>query len=74
SLLKRTFKEFYNISVSDFVHQHAMNNGHYLLTTTRKTIDEIAEELGYAWRPAFEQAFKKFFNYSPSSLRNDLNS
>jgi AraC-like DNA-binding protein len=72
--LKRDFKSPYNLTVADFVRYHVMTKSHFLLTTTRKTVDEIAEEVGYAWRPAFDKAFKQYFKYSPIRLRNDLNS
>jgi AraC-like DNA-binding protein len=71
SLLKRSFKNHYHITVSEFVYNHVMSKGHYLLTTTSKSINDIAEELGYTWQVSFEQAFKKFFNYSPAGLRKD---
>jgi AraC-like DNA-binding protein len=72
SLLKREFKSLYNLTVSEFVRSQALAKSHYLLTTGKMSIDEIAEEIGYAWRPAFEEAFKKHFNYSPSRLRSGI--
>jgi AraC-like DNA-binding protein len=74
TMLKRGFKGLYNISVTEFVRYHVMVKSHLLLTTSKKSIDDIAEEVGYAWRPAFEGAFKKYFGYSPTDLRKDLNS
>jgi two-component system response regulator YesN len=72
SALTRAFKKSNDMSLSEFVHQQVMAKSHYLLTTTDKTIEEIAEELGYAWRPAFEHAFKNFYHQSPRSLRANI--
>jgi len=74
SVLKRSFKNLFQITVSKFVHQQVMNKAIYLLTTTDTTIDDIADELGYDWRVSFEQAFRKHFKYSPVDLRKDRNS
>src|SRR5579863_1308825 len=74
SLLKRAFKNNFNMSLSEFVRYHVMTKSYHLITTTTMSIEEIAEEGGYAWRPAFETAFKKQYNYSPSQIRHDLNS
>jgi len=74
TLIKRGFKSLYNISVTEFVRYYVMTKSHFLLTTTKKSIDDIAEEVGYSWRPAFEGAFKKYFDYSPTDLRYDRNS
>jgi AraC-like DNA-binding protein len=74
TMLKREFKALYEISVSEYVRARVLERAHYLLTTTRRSVEDIAEEVGYAWRPAFEEAFKKQYHYSPSGLRSDLNS
>jgi AraC-like DNA-binding protein len=74
SLLKREFKRIHGKNISAYVHHQVMNRGQFLLSTSRMSIEDIAEDLGYAWRPAFEQAFKKYFNYSPRGLRRDLDS
>jgi AraC-like DNA-binding protein len=74
TMLKREFKALYEISVSEYVRVQVLERAHYLLTTTNRTVEDIAEEVGYAWRPAFDEAFKKQYDYSPSSLRSGLNS
>jgi AraC-like DNA-binding protein len=74
TMLKRHFKASFGINISEFVHTQALEKGYYLLTTTNRTIADVAYELGYSWRYAFEDAFKKHYGCSPSSLRNDLNS
>lgn len=74
TMLKRNFKASFGINISEFVHREVLAKGYYLLTTTNQTIADIAYELGYSWRYAFEDAFKKHYGFSPSSLRNDPNS
>jgi AraC-like DNA-binding protein len=71
TLIKKEFKIQFGISASNFVRIHALSKSYHLLTTTKKTIEEISEEVGYSWRPAFETAFKKRFNCTPSQLRRD---
>lgn len=72
--LKRGFKLLFETSVAEYVRVQGLARAHYLLETTKMSIEDIADEVGYAWRPAFEEAFKKQYGYSPSSLRIGLNS
>jgi AraC-like DNA-binding protein len=73
SILKRNFKAFYAVGVSEYVRIQVLARAHYLLATTKRSVEDIAEEVGYANREALERAFKKQYSYSPSNLRTDLN-
>jgi AraC-like DNA-binding protein len=74
TVLRRSFKICFGIAISDFVHEQVMGKGHYLLSASDQSIDDIADELGYEWKVSFEQAFKKFYNISPAALRRGLKS
>jgi len=73
SLLKREFKVFFETTLSQYVRLHALTKAHYLLATTRRTVDDVADEIGYSARSAFEEAFKKYYRYSPAALRSGRN-
>jgi AraC-like DNA-binding protein len=70
SILRRAFKAYAGMAISSYVRMVALAKGEYLLTATKLTIDEIADELGYGWRQAFGDAFKKQYHYSPNDWRN----
>jgi AraC-like DNA-binding protein len=69
--LKKNFKAFFGINPGGFVRFHALTKGHYLITTTERSIDDIADEVGYRYRINFDKSFKKQFGYLPSSLREN---
>jgi AraC-like DNA-binding protein len=73
TVLKRSFKKLFQITLSRFVRQQALARARYLLTTTHDSIGNIAEEVGYSGREALERSFRKEFNYSPSNLRTGPN-
>jgi AraC-like DNA-binding protein len=74
TMLKREFKTLCGVSVSEFVRARVFDRTRFLLTTTKKTIEEIAVEVGYSSREALERSFKREFIYTPSHLRTDQNS
>jgi AraC-like DNA-binding protein len=69
--LKMNFSALFGFSLARFVRFHALTKAHYLIATTRQSIDDISEEVGYSNRTAFNQAFKKQFRYLPSHVREN---
>lgn len=69
--ISRNFPKLFGIKYSDFVQEQCMKKGRFLITTTRKNIDEIAEELGYLETKSFNRAFQRQYNITPQSLRSN---
>ncbi|HJT75341.1 MAG TPA: AraC family transcriptional regulator [Chitinophaga sp.] len=67
--LSRNFGKLFGSTLRDFVLEQCMRKGHFLITTTGRKIDEIAEELGYQETKSFNRAFQKQFKITPQSLR-----
>lgn len=67
--LSRNFGKLFGSNLRDFVQEQCMKKGHFLITTTGRKIDEIAEELGYQETKSFNRAFQRQFNITPQSLR-----
>lgn len=72
TVIKENFRNSFQTGVSTFVRYYAMVRAELLLTTTQRTVEDIAEEIGYSSREALERAFKKQYGYSPSALRWSL--
>ena len=69
--LKMNFRALFGFPLARFVRFHALSKAHYLIATTRQSIDDISGEVGYSNRTAFNQAFKKQFRYLPSAVRGN---
>ena len=67
--LKNGFKKMYNTTVFAFLLEIRMEKAKQLLRDTKMPIQEIASVTGYKNLSNFTTAFKKKFNYTPSSLR-----
>ena len=67
--LSRNFGKLFGSSLRDFVQEQCMKKGHFLITTTGRNINDIAEELGYQETKSFNRAFQRQFNVTPQSLR-----
>ena len=44
------------------------------IENSQKPLSLVAEEVGYQSDSAFQKAFKRFFSYTPASLRKKINS
>jgi AraC-like DNA-binding protein len=71
TVIKKNFQSLFKTAISDFVRYHALVKAVLLLSTTQRSVEDIAEEIGYSSRKALERAFKKQFNYSPSAARSE---
>jgi len=70
--LKSEFSTMYEVPLGSFVRFHALTKAHYLIATTKLSIDYISDEVGYPYRPNFNQVFRKQFGYLPQELRKDF--
>ena len=68
--LKRGFKETFNNTVFGYLTEQRLQLAYQHLRDTEKTAAEISYELGYATPQHFNNAFKKKFGITPSSLRS----
>ena len=67
--LKQGFREIFNNTVFDYLHDHRMEQAQMLLQTGQLNIQETARWVGYASRSSFVVAFKKKFQVTPSQYR-----
>ena len=65
----KVFKDVLNISCKSFIIDHKMAKALHELKTTKKPINQIASELGFANIYYFSNTFKNKFGSSPSSIR-----
>lgn len=69
SYFSRTFKEKFNISLTDYIGRERARVAAGLLTGTNKSIDEIAEDCGYGDKSGLYRAFSKFYGCTPTEYR-----
>lgn len=65
----KVFKDVLNISCKSFIIDYKLAKALHELKTTKKPINQIADELGFANIYYFSNAFKNKFGSSPSSIR-----
>lgn len=66
----RTFKQYMNQTITDFINNKRLDYAATMLFSTPKTIDAICHECGFESIPYFTKIFKEKFGSSPSVLRN----
>lgn len=69
SYFSRVFKQHFGVSLSDYLRAKRIGQAMRLLTETEATVDEIAEQTGYADRSTFYHAFSKQTGTSPAEYR-----
>lgn len=67
--LKRGFKEMFNTTTFGFLADYRLDIAKQKLLESRKTISEIAYELGYSSPQHFSHAFRKKFGITPSQAK-----
>ncbi len=67
--LNRVIHKLYGMTFQEKLTQSRMDRATWLLRTTNKKIDEIADLIGYSSVTAFYQAFKKYFQITPQKYR-----
>lgn len=67
----RLFKEQMSITPQQFLIQYRMSQACELLQNTTKTLQEIAESVGYSNQFNFSNAFKQHYHTSPAKWRKE---
>jgi AraC-like DNA-binding protein len=67
--LKRGFKEVFNETVFGYFNSVRLEEARLLVLSTKKTLTEIAGEMGFAHPQHFSRAFRKRFGVAPGELR-----
>ena len=67
--LNRVIYRLYGMTFQEKMTKAKMDRAAWLLRTTDKKIDEIAEDVGYASEAAFYVAFRKYFQITPQKYR-----
>ncbi|WP_162890933.1 AraC family transcriptional regulator [Suicoccus acidiformans] len=68
--LTKLFNEELNLTPSHFLIKTRLSRGCDLLTSTNKSIAEIADDIGYSNQFIFSTAFKKEYGIPPTEWRN----
>ena len=69
SVLAERFRHFLGIPPMSYLARWRMQMGAQLLTTTSRSVAEIAVTVGYDSEPAFNRAFKREFGHPPARFR-----
>ena len=69
--LYRKVKAITGQSPVELLRQMRLQRGYVLLTTTNKTVNEIAYEVGFGTPGYFSNCFKKHFGKYPTDVRAD---
>ncbi len=67
--LNRDFHQVYGMSVFDWLKEQRLLQAAELLSTTKLSILDIAQHVGYACHASFSKAFHQRFNISPREYR-----
>ena len=68
-MLKKGFKEVFGTTVFGFWKEVKMEEARQLILQQGKSVQEVAEALGYSNARHFSTAFKKIYGVSPSTLK-----
>jgi AraC-like DNA-binding protein len=69
SVLAERFRHFLGVPLMAYLTRWRMQLGAQLLTSTRRSVAQIAAEVGYESEPAFNRAFKREFGSPPARFR-----
>jgi AraC-like DNA-binding protein len=69
SVLAERFRHFIGAPPMAYLTRWRLQLGAQLLTTTRRSVAQIAAEVGYESEPAFNRAFKREFGSPPARFR-----
>lgn len=70
SYLTRLFKNEFDMTLSNFLHEIKLKKASELLLNQELTVEEVADLIGYANQFSFSTAFKNYYGFSPSEWRN----
>lgn len=71
TMLKRNFKTLFGQTLVSFVRIECLKKALWLLSTTRRNVNDIAEEIGYANKSNFAKAYRRQFGKAPNEERKD---
>jgi len=63
------FNDYIGMPPMKYLFEWRMMQAKLKIESTKKTLSTVAEEVGYQSDSAFQKAFKRFFNFTPASLR-----
>ncbi|AHI52919.1 AraC family transcriptional regulator [Spiroplasma culicicola] len=70
--LVRSFKQLYNITPIDFLIKTRLQIANDIILKDKKTITDVALEVGFNSYYHFSKSYKKYFNQSPTLSRQNL--
>ncbi len=70
-LLKRHFKHYFRTTIFDHLLKYRMEKAIQYLRENKLSLNDIALTTGYSSLAGFSKAFKKFFGYPPSKIREE---
>ncbi|GJH40022.1 AraC family transcriptional regulator [Capnocytophaga sp. HP1101] len=68
--LSDLLKKETGMSAQDYIHHHLINEAKHLLTTTNRTVSELAFDLGFEYPQYFSRLFKQKAGVSPNEFRS----
>lgn len=71
SKLRKDFKEYFSVTVHDYLTRIRMENARFLLLEEKISVYEVAIRTGYGHQNNFSSAFKKYFGISPGELKTE---
>ena len=71
--LYRKVKAITGLSPVELLRQMRLQQGYVLLSTTNKTVQEIAHEVGFGTPGYFSKCFRQQYGKYPMELRNSTN-
>jgi AraC-like DNA-binding protein len=72
STLSRQFKNTLGMTPLNYVKSWRMMRGHHLIKFTNKSLEQIAEIVGFSTARTFNKAFKTYYGFTPSELRKKI--
>ncbi|MGF1540836.1 MAG: helix-turn-helix transcriptional regulator [Pleurocapsa sp.] len=72
--LKQGFKQVFDTTVFRYLHQHRLEMARQLLVNSDLNIQIISQQVGFANRSYFAQAFRQKFGVNPKQYRQSLRS
>ena len=72
SYLSRRFKEYFGLTITDFIARSRLEKAEEMLRKTNLSTDEIARECGFSSKNAFYRQFKEFRGMTPGDFRRQV--
>jgi AraC-like DNA-binding protein len=69
TMLKRNFKALFGKTLVSFVRIECMKKAMWLLSTTQRNVNDIAEEIGFGDKSNFAKCFRRQFGKAPNEER-----